>query len=77
MAFNIVWEAFDARLAEQLQSFVNTRLAALKDRPPVIGDVVIQNLSFGSVPPDVQVVDIASPRAAFYVRYWNARQPAC
>lgn len=68
MSFEILWEAVDAQLAATVCEFLNKRLAAVPDRPAVLGPVLLRDLSFGSVPPVVTIVDLASPREAFYVR---------
>jgi len=67
MSFDIHWDALDDAAAAAAQRFLNERFQHLPSRPAFLGDVTIQQLSFGSVPPSLELVDITEPYADFYL----------
>ena len=57
MSLDLAWEKLDDALATRLVELLNKQLAVIQ-RPSFIGPVEVTSVDFGTVRPDVQVVDM-------------------
>ncbi|KAI5117304.1 hypothetical protein M0805_005533 [Coniferiporia weirii] len=57
MSLDLAWDKLDASLAERLVEILNKHLATVS-RPSFIGPVEVTGIDFGTVCPDIEVVDM-------------------
>ncbi|PIA14184.1 hypothetical protein COEREDRAFT_82865 [Coemansia reversa NRRL 1564] len=67
MSFSIYWEKLDKRVAQSVQTQLNKFFADLKPRPSFLGEIVVEELDFGSVPPYLEIQDLTEPFPEFYL----------
>ncbi|KAJ2762926.1 Mitochondrial distribution and morphology protein 12 [Coemansia sp. BCRC 34490] len=67
MSFVIYWEKLDKKVAQSVQSQINRFFSSLDDRPPFLGDIRVESLDFGSVAPNLEIVDLTEPFPEFYM----------
>jgi mitochondrial distribution and morphology protein 12 len=66
MSFKIQWDLLkDGQEERQLKDFLNDKFSSI-DRPDFLGEISIKSFSFGSIPPEIAVVDITEPMEEFY-----------
>ncbi|KAL2913430.1 Mitochondrial distribution and morphology protein 12 [Polyrhizophydium stewartii] len=67
MSLIINWELLkDGVEAERLKQMVNERFREV-ERPSFLGNVVVAELDFGDIPPEISIEDICDPMPEFYV----------
>jgi distribution and morphology protein 12 len=67
MSFEIDWSLLqDGVEAKELVLFLNSRFEAIS-RPNFLGPISVQSFSFGSIPPEVSIVNITEPMEDFYL----------
>jgi mitochondrial distribution and morphology protein 12 len=66
MAFDVHWDALDDGVAAQAQALLNAHFARVTERPAFLGPVHFHSLSFGTVPPVLELADLAFPLPEFY-----------
>ncbi|KZT55515.1 hypothetical protein CALCODRAFT_437081 [Calocera cornea HHB12733] len=57
MSFDLDWTKLDATLAESVVTMFNSHLSVMP-RPDYIGPIAVTSLDFGTVPPEVELVDV-------------------
>ncbi|KZO96023.1 hypothetical protein CALVIDRAFT_537607 [Calocera viscosa TUFC12733] len=57
MSIDLDWSKLDAVLADSVVAVFNTQLANMS-RPEFIGPIAVTSLDFGTVPPEVELVDV-------------------
>src|ERR1700722_2897114 len=57
MSIDLEWDKLDSSLSSYLVDVLNRQLASAQ-RPSFIGTVEVTSLDFGSVPPDIELVDL-------------------
>ncbi|KAJ1862167.1 Mitochondrial distribution and morphology protein 12 [Coemansia sp. RSA 989] len=67
MSFTIYWEKLDKRVAQTVQAQLNAFFANLQQRPQFLGDLSVESLDFGSVPPYLEILDLTEPFPEFYL----------
>ncbi|KAJ1666696.1 Mitochondrial distribution and morphology protein 12 [Coemansia sp. RSA 1813] len=67
MSFIINWEKLDKKVALSVQLQINQFFAGLDDRPSFLGDISVESLDFGSVAPNLEIVDLTEPFPEFYM----------
>ncbi|KAJ1838566.1 Mitochondrial distribution and morphology protein 12 [Coemansia sp. RSA 2708] len=67
MSFSIYWEKLDKRVAQTVQAQLNTFFANLEPRPQFLGELSVEHLDFGSVPPYLEILDLTEPFPEFYL----------
>ncbi|KAJ2655507.1 Mitochondrial distribution and morphology protein 12 [Coemansia sp. RSA 1200] len=67
MSFVIYWEKLDKKVAQSVQSQINQFFSSLDDRPSFLGDIRVESLDFGSVAPNLEIVDLTEPFPEFYM----------
>lgn len=69
MSFTIYWEKLDRKVAQSVQTQLNSFFASLDNdsRPGFLGDISVESLDFGSVPPYLEIVDLTEPYPEFYL----------
>ncbi|KAJ2077378.1 Mitochondrial distribution and morphology protein 12 [Coemansia sp. RSA 988] len=67
MSFSIYWEKLDKRVAQSVQAQLNKFFANLEPRPSFLGEIVVEDLDFGSVPPYLEIQDLTEPFPEFYL----------
>ncbi|KAJ2793260.1 Mitochondrial distribution and morphology protein 12 [Coemansia guatemalensis] len=67
MSFSIYWEKLDKRVAQSVQAQLNKFFANLEPRPGFLGEIVVEELDFGSVPPYLEIQDLTEPFPEFYL----------
>ncbi|KAJ2558161.1 Mitochondrial distribution and morphology protein 12 [Coemansia sp. RSA 1933] len=67
MSFTINWEKLDKKVALSVQSQINSFFAGLDNRPSFLGDISVESLDFGSVAPNLEIVDLTEPFPEFYM----------
>lgn len=66
MSFAIKWDLLkDGQEEQRLKDFLNEKFASI-ERPDFLGIISIKSFSFGSIPPEIAVVDITEPMEEFY-----------
>ncbi|KAK9702879.1 Mitochondrial distribution and morphology protein 12, partial [Basidiobolus ranarum] len=65
MSFEIFWEKLDGEIASSVQEKFNNFFSKVK-RPSFLGPIEVSEFNFGSVPPVIEMVDIADPFPEFY-----------
>ncbi|KAJ2353868.1 hypothetical protein GGF43_003392, partial [Coemansia sp. RSA 2618] len=61
MSFTIYWEKLDKRVAQNVQAQLNAFFANLAQRPQFLGKISVEQLDFGSVPPNLEILDLTDP----------------
>ncbi|KAJ1822038.1 Mitochondrial distribution and morphology protein 12 [Coemansia sp. RSA 2599] len=67
MSFTIYWEKFDKRVAQSVQAQLNSFFRNLDQRPEFLGEIAVDALDFGSVPPYLEIMDLTEPYPEFYL----------
>ncbi|KAJ2824678.1 Mitochondrial distribution and morphology protein 12, partial [Coemansia erecta] len=67
MSFTIYWEKLDKRVAQNVQAQLNAFFANLAQRPQFLGEISVEQLDFGSVPPNLEILDLTDPFPEFYL----------
>ncbi|KAI0220972.1 Mitochondrial distribution and morphology protein 12 [Massospora cicadina] len=65
MAFQLFWGNLTAEFTETVREALDVKLGS-KFRPSFIGEVKVLALDFGTVPPRVELTDLADPYPEFY-----------
>ncbi|KAJ1654870.1 Mitochondrial distribution and morphology protein 12 [Dispira simplex] len=65
MSFELFWDKLDSTVARTVQEKLNKRFKTMA-KPDIIGDLEIADLDFGSVAPQVEILDITDPFPEFY-----------
>ncbi|KAJ1959078.1 Mitochondrial distribution and morphology protein 12, partial [Dispira parvispora] len=65
MSFELFWDKLDSTVARTVQEKLNKRFKTMT-KPDIIGDLEIADLDFGSVAPQVEILDITDPFPEFY-----------
>ncbi|KAF2068960.1 hypothetical protein CYY_009716 [Polysphondylium violaceum] len=60
MSLKIYWERISEKQAVRAKDHLNNLFANI-NKPDIIGDIKITNLSFGSKPPQFQIISISDP----------------
>ncbi|KAI9143485.1 hypothetical protein BKA69DRAFT_1123266 [Paraphysoderma sedebokerense] len=66
MSLNINFANIDADVALSAQTFLNNKFLAA-EKPDFIGHISISDLSFGDIPPEIEILDITDPFDEFYL----------
>ncbi|KAJ2020330.1 Mitochondrial distribution and morphology protein 12 [Coemansia sp. S2] len=67
MSFQIFWEKLDRKVALSVQAQLNSFFASLEPRPSFLGEISVEQLDFGSVPPQFEIIDLTGPFPEFYL----------
>lgn len=68
MSFDINWTLLqDGRQAAELVAYLNLKFES-EVRPSFLGPVSVEHLDFGTVAPEIAVLDICDPLPEFYVQ---------
>ncbi|KAJ2006219.1 Mitochondrial distribution and morphology protein 12 [Coemansia thaxteri] len=67
MSFSIAWEKLDKKVALSVQAQLNAFFAALNPRPAFLGEITVDQLDFGSIPPLFEIIDLTEPFPEFYL----------
>lgn len=65
MSIDINWNLFDKQLSHEIQDKLNQYLDTIEN-PDFLGKLMITNLDFGTIPPDLEIIDICDPSIEFY-----------
>jgi distribution and morphology protein 12 len=66
MSFDINWNELTAGVDTlQIQNYLNEKFKSI-ERPNFLGQVEVFNISFGTIPPEIAVVNITDPLEEFY-----------
>ncbi len=57
--FKFEWSALSPDDEKRAQDFLNQSFANIPNKPDVVGDIYVTDLTFGSVPPVVELLDIS------------------
>ncbi|KAJ1901732.1 Mitochondrial distribution and morphology protein 12 [Kickxella alabastrina] len=67
MSFTIYWEKLDKKVAQSVQAQLNSFFTNLEQRPIFLGEISVEGLDFGSVPPQLEILDLTEPFPEFYL----------
>ncbi|KAJ2705623.1 Mitochondrial distribution and morphology protein 12 [Coemansia sp. IMI 203386] len=67
MSFTIYWEKLDKKVAQSVQAQLNSFFSNLDQRPEFLGEISVEGLDFGSVPPYLEIIDLTEPYPEFYL----------
>ncbi|KAJ1955216.1 Mitochondrial distribution and morphology protein 12 [Dipsacomyces acuminosporus] len=67
MSFVIHWEKLDKKVAQSVQQQLNSFFAKLEQKPKFLGEISVESLDFGSVPPYFEILDLTEPYPEFYM----------
>ncbi|KAJ2723661.1 Mitochondrial distribution and morphology protein 12 [Coemansia sp. Benny D115] len=67
MSFTIYWEKLDKKVAQSVQAQLNSFFSNLEERPGFLGEIAVEELDFGSVPPYLEIMDMTEPFPEFYM----------
>ncbi|KAJ2551374.1 Mitochondrial distribution and morphology protein 12 [Coemansia sp. RSA 1933] len=67
MSFTINWEKLDKKVALSVLSQINVIFAGLDDQPSFLGDISVDSLGFGSVAPNLEIVNLTEPFPEVYL----------
>ncbi|KAJ1914856.1 Mitochondrial distribution and morphology protein 12 [Mycoemilia scoparia] len=67
MSFQIYWEKLDKKVASDVQKKLNDFFAKLPKNSNIAGEIHVQDLDFGVIPPQIELVDITEPFPEFYL----------
>ncbi len=66
MSFDIDWSKFDVEIADKLKDYLNDHIQTL-ETPEFLGSLRVDKLDFGTIAPQVEIVDIRDPEPEFLV----------
>lgn len=66
MSFDIDWTKLDKDLGNHVQSFLNRYFSSLSSKPDFIGSLTVTSFEFGTVPPEITIIDFTDPWLEFY-----------
>ncbi|KAL1921170.1 uncharacterized protein VTP21DRAFT_10886 [Calcarisporiella thermophila] len=66
MSFDIHWEKLDASVGAQVKAILNRHFSSIR-KPDFLGDIEIAEFSFGTIPPQIEIVEIGDPFPEFYL----------
>ncbi|CAG8445247.1 4965_t:CDS:2 [Diversispora eburnea] len=62
MSFDIFWEKLDNEMAKKVQDILTNHFRNSANKPSFIGDIVISDFHFGTLPPSIEINNITDPR---------------
>ncbi|RHZ54063.1 hypothetical protein Glove_431g28 [Diversispora epigaea] len=67
MSFDIFWEKLDNEMAKKVQDILTNHFRNSANKPSFIGDIVISDFHFGTLPPSIEINNITDPFPEFYL----------